>query len=462
MDRISETFLRTKQQSAAIKNKVFSLSLLQKLLLLGIIGIVGFFGWKQLFPKTAVPQYQTAQVEKGTLVSTVSAAGTIATGNSVAITTQATGVVNQVYVKYGDIISQGDRIAELTLDQSAQQKQAAAYASYLSAVNNQKIAEQNKGDRDATLWKDRQTVLDAQNTADLKNSGANNASTKQPYTVLEQISVDSALIQAKKQFDTDQQKVYDVDAQIAAAQAQVSSTWLSYQLISPLITAPVSGTVSNLTLTAGVPIVASASNQSLATTASSTSSSQSLGTITLEPGQLQALVNLSEIDVTKISTGQKGTLTLDAYPGKTFTGKVTAINTAGVVSSGVTTYPVTITLDATDNRIYPNMAVAAKIITSVKDDVLLVPAQAVQSQNSQATVRVMRNGQVQQVPVEIGDSSDTQTEIISGVNEGNTVVTSVVNPATGGQTGRSAFGGGGFGGLRPGGAVFRGGGGEGH
>ena len=94
------------------------------------------------------------------------------------------------------------------------------------------------------------------------------------------------------------------------------------------------------------------------------------------------------------------------------------------------------------------MAVNANIILDSKSDILLVPLNAVQSQNGQLTIRIMRNGQVENIPVETGLSSDTQTEIISGISEGDEIITNIIVPSNGSQTtGSSPFGGAGAGGI---------------
>lgn len=429
-----------------------------KYLLAAIIIIligVAYFGYQTLGAKSTTPNYQTAQVEKGVLITSVTASGTVSAGNSVSITTSSSGVVNNVYVSDGDIVTQGQKIGEIALDQSSQQKQAAAWASYLSAINSLKSAEQGKLSADAAMWNVQQSVLSAQNAVDLKNSNSTNPSTKQEYTQLEKENVDTALIQAKKEFSANEKKYLESQSAISAASASVNSTWLAYQQISSVITAPASGKISGLTLTVGLPISSSASSSNSSESSSNSSSTQSLGTITLEQGQLQATVNLTEIDVTKVKVGQKVTMTLDAFPNKTFTGKVLTINTNGVVSSGVTTYPATIGFDTALANIYPNMAVNATIITNVKENVVLVPSSAVQTSNGETSVRVMRNNVLTVVPVEIGEANDTQTEIISGINEGDTVVVGQIS--TGGTTGSTGTGTSPFGATRGG---FGGGGGN--
>jgi len=135
-------------------------------------------------------------------------------------------------------------------------------------------------------------------------------------------------------------------------------------------------------------------------------------------------------------------------PGKTFTGSVVSIDTVGSVSSGVTSYPATIKLDVPDPSIYSNMGAQAVIITRSKTDTLMVPSSSIQTMDGSSFVRILtKNRQVDRNAVETGISSDTQTEILSGLSEGDVVVTSTTNGTTtqktNGQTG-SIFGGGGF------------------
>ena len=103
------------------------------------------------------------------------------------------------------------------------------------------------------------------------------------------------------------------------------------------------------------------------------------------------------------------------------------------------------------------MGVNAKIITAVKDNVVLVPSSAVTSTDGVSTVKILVKGNFQQQPVEIGNANDTQTEIVTGINEGDTVVTSVstTSKTTTTNSTRSVFSsfGGGGGAIR--GAVGR-------
>lgn len=456
-------FKQAKQRTVAGAKWFWALSLFKKIGIFVIVCVIVWFGASRLVLSSSnEPQYQTAQAESGTLVTSVTASGTISSANSASITTSATGNVKEVYVKNGDYVEQGQAIAEINLDQSSQQKQAAAYATYLSAVNSQNQAQQSKLSADAQMWTAQQAVITAQDDINYMNNNTTNPQTQNAYTDLEKQNVNSSLTQSRKAFDAAELTYKQADSAISAASAQVTSSQLAYQQTSSTIIAPTSGKITNLTLTPGSVIGSSStssssnsnsstSNSSSSNSSSSTSSS-SYGTITLDQGQLQATVNLSEIDVTQVKVGQKVTMTLDAFPNKTFTGKIEAIDTNGSVSSGVTTYPATISFDETSQKnIYPNMAVSAKIITDVVSDAILVPSSAIQTSNGTSTVRVMKDGKVQTVTVEIGKSNDTQVQITSGIEDGETVVTSSTSTGTSGSSstrsgGSSPFGGTGLGG----------------
>ncbi len=171
-----------------------------------------------------------------------------------------------------------------------------------------------------------------------------------------------------------------------------------------------------------------------------------------------ATISLNEVDISKVKVGQKATLTFDAIDGLSLTGKVIEMDSIGTVSQGVVTYNVKIGLDASDKRVLPGMSVSAAIITNVRQDVILVPNSAVKSQNNESYVEVVdmtksslaANGTSSQTEtgtlvtkrqtVQVGAVNDTMTEIVSGLNEGDTVVVRSVTAST--QTTQSSQGGG--------------------
>lgn len=175
--------------------------------------------------------------------------------------------------------------------------------------------------------------------------------------------------------------------------------------------------------------------------------------------QKVAELSLNEVDAAKLRAGDKATLTFDAIDGLTLTGAIAEIDPVGTVSQGVVSYDIKITFDSQDERVKPGMTVNAAIITDSKIDVLTVPASAVKTANGQSFVQafepalgdtggtqgIASNVAPASVPVEVGISDDTTTEIISGLTEGEQIVARTITAATSAKTTTSApslFGGG--------------------
>jgi macrolide-specific efflux system membrane fusion protein len=92
------------------------------------------FAVTKIFSGSSKVTYQTATVEKGTLMSSISASGTITSGDTTYITTGASGTVNKVYVKNGDTVVKAQKLAELTLDDVGQETQTTAWNNYQEAL----------------------------------------------------------------------------------------------------------------------------------------------------------------------------------------------------------------------------------------------------------------------------------------------------------------------------------------
>ena len=163
--------------------------------------------------------------------------------------------------------------------------------------------------------------------------------------------------------------------------------------------------------------------------------------VTLITEQKIAEIFLNEVDVAKIKPDQKVTITFDAVEDLTVTGKVADIATIGETTQGVVNYGVLISFDVQDERIKPGMSLSASIITNSKINVVIVPNSAVKSQGQGNYVEVLANSGAAPTrqPVEIGLNNDTMTEIISGISEGQQVVTQTING--GGSSGSGQSGG---------------------
>lgn len=384
-----------------------------------LLGVGIYFGTTRL--KGDKVTYETAVATKGTLIVSTSTSGTITSGNYTNITTKVSGTVKKVYVTNGDSVTKGQKIAEVTLDEYASERQSDAWVAYLKAKEAVADTKSQQLSTDIKMWQDRQALLDAETRYKDMVAGAWNPDTNAEYTENEKAVVTKQYELAKSTFEADQIKYNNAPALIANAQTAVTSSYQDYLENSTTIVAPASGTVSDLALFEGLSVSANSSTST--TTGSTIVSSQTVGKINNPDGQLIATVSMSESDILNIKANQKVVITIDAYSDTTFTGKVLAVNTSGTSTSSVTSYPVTILLDPTDVDIYPNMAIEADIITQVAPDVIMVPSTAITTAGGISTIQIMKDGQPTTTTVELGVSNDSMTAITSGVNEGDEIVT---------------------------------------
>jgi macrolide-specific efflux system membrane fusion protein len=146
-------------------------------------------------------------------------------------------------------------------------------------------------------------------------------------------------------------------------------------------------------------------------------------------------ITLAEADISSVELGQKAVITFDALPDLTLTGKVTSLDTVGTNSQGVVSYTVVVTPDVTDATVKGGMTTSVNVITKVASDVLAVPSTAVKSQGTDSKyVQILENGAPTNVTIEAGMSTDSYTEITSGLTEGEEIIVQTVTANSGGTS----------------------------
>jgi len=134
-------------------------------------------------------------------------------------------------------------------------------------------------------------------------------------------------------------------------------------------------------------------------------------------------VDIYEEDIVKIKIGNPVDISLIAYPDKVFKGRVIFIDPAEKIKDEVVYYRVKIAFDEIPQGIKPGMSADLKIKTASKQNVLVVPEQALEKKNGKAIVKVFEDGKVKEEEIEIGLlSSDGQQEVVSGLKEGEKIV----------------------------------------
>jgi macrolide-specific efflux system membrane fusion protein len=215
------------------------------------------------------------------------------------------------------------------------------------------------------------------------------------------------------------------------------------------VTAPVGGLITVLNAQNGQSLSGGGSSGMSA----GGSNSSSTGAVEISDlGTLRARVKVNEVDLVKIKLGQKASVSFDALPAAAASGTVSAIAPTGTSTQGVVTYDVDVTLATIDARLRPNMSCTVDVVVDTKENALVVPTSALRTDatTKKKYVLLVTNQQSQQVDVTIGLVVGTTTEILTGLKEGDVIVTTSAASGTsttgsggGGRSGIGAMMGGG-------------------
>lgn len=254
--------------------------------------------------------------------------------------------------------------------------------------------------------------------------------------------------------------------QVAYEQAQLNLTDLENQLSDLAVKAPIDGIVSGMDVKEGDEIKSSGANSAASSSDSTTTASNgSLGKI-INTGQMEVSFPVDEVDIAKVKVGQTANVTVDALPDETFKGKVTDIAEEGVVTNNVSSFEVTILIDNPKSLLKSGMTANVTIVVAQKDNVVLIPIEALQERGGRKFVLTPPSeGSAQgrnMKPVTVGLTNESFAEITEGLQEGDKVLlpgqqanaarTNPMMPGFGGGNRPGGSGGnrsgGGFGGMR--------------
>ena len=227
-------------------------------------------------------------------------------------------------------------------------------------------------------------------------------------------------------------KATDLTTAIATLnQAKAQRDQAKVNLDKATITAPFAGVLT------AVNVVVGQLSGSAASTTTTTSSNVAFDLV--DDSQLHIDVSVSEIDSGNIAIGQSAAITLDSVPNQNVTGTVERINPVASTTSNVTSFTVRIALVNPPAQVRPGATATVVITTAQRTNVLIVPSRAVQTVNGQSAVTILFRNSSFLVPVTTGLTDGRNTEIISGVQEGDMVVL----PRAGTTAGAGGAGGGG-------------------
>ncbi len=450
---------------------------LSTLAVIVVIIALGFAGTRQIAAKKAVaetPSTETAVVELGDLSLTVESAGSLTSSTETTLAFPVSGNLYEIFVVEGQIVKQGDLLARLESNVQAEADFQALFSNAglsqaeLVSINAQEALDDALGDlkyrigTDTYYWEEQ--LLQAEETlatliADPDTSMERKTEAQKTVDEIRR-KRDYSLLANIKYLDEEDGYIID-DSDIAAARANLETAKVNLQdaqaaqeivrvgpsaLQSPLATlgpemarlesarfnfentrliATIDGVVTMLSYQSGEYVNPGVPILSLSDTSA-----------------LDAEVNLDETDVVRITLGMPVTVTVDAFPGMEITGDVIEIAPIANIQSGVVLYPVTIRLNVTDLPLRSGMTVSVTFPIEKRSNTLLVPFRAVETEGGQAYLTRVSGLGNERVAVTLGLITDTQVEILSGIEAGD-VVTVYANPVQDAEVmSNSMFGGG--------------------
>jgi HlyD family secretion protein len=428
-----------------------------------ILIVVGVSIWqnRQATAET-LANLETEPYQRTNLNANIYGTGSVQPAQSAALTWSASGTVGEVLVRLGDTVQKDDvllsldpesvsvdilqaqidvinaqnnlddlysnwnaDLAQAKLDLLTAQEDLDDLTTERKIMNYQRCTDERIQDLEDDLdqaeaiYKFRQNAdtLQAVNTAQANLDYCNAGFTNQEIAEAElkvQLA-EASVADQQERVDTltegpDPDQVTIMETQLAIAEARADS---------PLVKAPFDGVVTELPAQVGDVV--------------------QTGTQAIQLADLSNLyldVQISEVDIPLVAIDQPAELVFDAYFNDTFTGRVIRISPVGNAVQGVVEYDVRIQMDEdTDGRIKPGMTAAVNIIVEEKDDVFVVPNDAIVMIDGQENVFVKRGGTYVAVPVTLGGYSGTYSEVLEAdIDEGEEIVLNPPDSLTGDMT----------------------------
>ena len=314
----------------------------------------------------------TASVTRGDIVKTVLVDGNLEMPNKAYLSFGVTGTVTHVLISEGDDVTEGDVLARLDAP-SLNSSVDMAEVQVEIAENQVKAA--------------RAQYEIAKDNLDWGVPGVSE-------DVLElQVDIARASWQTAK-------------LNLEIAELNLESAELNLEKAE--IVAPFDGMVSDINITEGEEI----STAALATPA----------ILLVDTSEIQMRGYIDEIDIATVKVGQSANITLDALPDDEVNGEVAFISLVGTTLVGVVSYDTTITLENPTTELRDGMTATAEVIIERRDDILFIPNRALRGTWETPKVLVFVDGQQEEREVTLGLTDGINTEILSGLDEGEELV----------------------------------------
>lgn len=363
---------------------------------------------------TKIDSSKLAKVEKGDLAKSVVATGKIEAITKVEVKSKASGIVEKLLVDYGDTVKKGQVLAELDKEQIlAQVNQQKASLEAAEAAERAAEADLERSKYDAegpdvpTLKRAYERAQEMARDGVVSPSALDDAQRNYEMAVNKQQLGKANVISAGA-------KVRQAQAQVSQAKAQLAEKEEEYR--NSTIVAPIDGVVLSRDVEVGDAV------SSILILGSSATLVMTLG----DTREVYVKGKVDESDIGRVYLGQPARIKVESYKDRTFSGKVTKISPMGVEKDNVTTFEVRVSIDNAKGELKSQMTANAEIIQEEHKDILMVPeASLIYDKDRKASVEIPdpsgKDGK-KKIPVTVGISNGSKTELLSGMKEGQQVV----------------------------------------
>jgi len=357
-------------------------------------------------PEATPPEI--AVVTRGDIMRTVLVDGNLEMPHKADLSFGATGTVTEVLVDKGDNVTKGQILARLD-GRSLEFSVEIAQAQYETAqINLMKTIYPHYTTKQGTDMPGVWLALDeAQDNLTQAQELLNEGSIEEAQVLLNLIEGNLSKAEEKSLSQAWQLpwEVKLLELQVDIARANLDSAKLNLE--KAVIMAPFDGVVADITITEGKDV----STATLATPAISL----------VDTSEIEMSGFIDEIDIAMVQLGQEANILLDALPDEEVKGRVAFISLVGAIQAGVVSYDTTITLENPVEELRDGMTATAEVIIERRDDVLFIPNKAIRGTWENPKVLVLVNEQVEEREITLGLTDGINTEVLSGLEEGEKV-----------------------------------------
>ena len=370
-----------------------------------------------------VSVFQTTKAERGNLVATVGATGSVRARQSAVLVWQTTGIVNAVNADVGTRVSRNDVLASLdkaSLNQSIILAES-DLTSAKKALEDLLNSDTSRAEALRTLDKAEAAYEKAYNWRIQLNGKID----------IKDYYYDNGILKVKEYRGlASAETIADADEDLALKEAQLNDARRKYERLKdgadPAEVSAAEARIAAAQSTLNLAFIAAPFDGTVTQAEPAVGDQASTGAVAFRVDDLSHLlvdVQVSEVDINTLSIGQTAALTFDAILGKEYHGEIVEVGQAGDNVQGVVNFTVTIELTDADELVKPGMTAAVNIVVQEVKDVVLVPNRAVRLVDAERVVFVLVNGIPQQVKVELGSSSDTMSVLVGGdLKEGDEII----------------------------------------